>query len=293
MPPDPTAIRVAAALGARVVGMEALGGGAAGTVSRVGLADGRHVVAKAAARGLAGLDAEARSLRLLAERSALPVPRVLHAEPSLLIMEEMPGRPGADSNTQAHAAELLSSLHTLTSSDDTEGRGRFGLSFDNTCGPLAQPNAWLESWPTFFRERRLLPLIHGGRLPSGLADRLGRIAARLDEILPAAPPPSLLHGDIWSGNVLSEGGRITAFLDPSPYYGHAEAELAFITLFSTFGPAFFGRYFERTGTPPGEQRAFFDTRRHVYNLYPLLVHTRLFGAAYAEQLSGTLRALGF
>jgi fructosamine-3-kinase len=270
--------------------MESIGGGAAGSVWRVWLADGSTVVVKASGRA-GRLDAEARSLKLLAERSRLPVPRVLHADPTLLVLQDMPGSPGACPEAELHAAELLAALHA------ERENGRYGLGFDNTCGPLPQENTWCGSWPEFYRDRRLLAMtragVREGTIPAALAERVERIASRLDELLPAAPAPSLIHGDVWSGNVLCREGRVTAFLDPSPYFAHAEVELAFITLFSTFGERFFGRYFDLTGTAAEHRREFFRARREVYILYPLLVHVRLFGGGYADQLSRTLRGLGF
>ena len=101
---------------------------------------------------------------------------------------------------------------------------------------------------------------------------------------------ALIHGDVWTGNVLAENGRITGFLDPAPYYAHHEVELAFITLFGTFGEAFFARYGE-VGTRIDAE--FWETRRRVYNVYPLLVHVRLFGGGYVGELSANLDMLGF
>jgi fructosamine-3-kinase len=77
-------------------------------------------------------------------------------------------------------------------------------------------------------------------------------------------------------------------LDPSIYYAHPEIELAFITLFGTFGDAFFDRYQQLRPIRPG----FFESRRDIYNIYPLLVHARLFGGGYAQQISAALRGLG-
>jgi fructosamine-3-kinase len=166
---------------------------------------------------------------------------------------------------------------------------RYGLGFDNTIGPLPQPNAWLDSWPVFFAERRLIPMADAAAreraISSPLADAVVRLAARLGDLLPAGPPASLIHGDVWSGNVLSEGGVITAFLDPAAYYADAEVELAFITLFSTFGSRFFDAYQRSRPIDPG----FWATRRDLYNLYPLLVHARLFRGQYVAQLDSTLR----
>ena len=89
--------------------------------------------------------------------------------------------------------------------------------------------------------------------------------------------------------MLAERGRITGFIDPAIYFGHPEVELAFITLFNCFGEPFFQRYSELREIRAG----FFETRRDVYNLYPLLVHIRLFGGGYVQQTSSVLQKLGF
>ncbi len=126
-----------------------------------------------------------------------------------------------------------------------------------------------------------------GRLPSDVHERVQEVAARLDDWLDEPERPSLLHGDVWSGNILTDGGRVTGFVDPAIYYGHPEVELAFIGLFHTFGDRFFDAYAERR--PIGD--GFFDVRQHAYNLFPLLVHVRLFGGAYLGELVQTLGEL--
>ncbi len=273
------------AIGARPARSARIGGGAAGIVERVWLPDGSTVVAKTAR---SGLDIEGRMLRFLAERSALPVPRVLAESPGLLILEDMPGGPGVGGAAEEHAAELLAALHGIASPD-----GRYGLEFDGLIGPLKQPNAWSTSWVEFFREHRLLHMTSAaereGAITAGLARRLESLAERLGELIPDRPPCSLVHGDVWGGNVLCDGGRITAFLDPAVYYAHAEVELAFIELFSTFG----SRFFERYRTVHGIETGYRETRRQVYNLYPLLVHARLFGGAYVGQVERIVRSLGY
>ena len=118
--------------------------------------------------------------------------------------------------------------------------------------------------------------------------RIERFADNLDEWLIEPARPSLIHGDIWSTNVLASDNRITGFIDPAIYYGHPEIELAFITLFNTFGDPFFQRYDERNGIAPG----FFDTRRDIYNVYPLLVHVRLFGGGYWSGIEQVLSRHG-
>ena len=90
------------------------------------------------------------------------------------------------------------------------------------------------------------------------------------------------------GNILVEGGRVAAFIDPAISYSHAEVELAFGTLFGTFTERFFDAY--RSARPIDD--GFFEARRDLYNLYPLLVHARLFGAGYLAQIDATLRRFG-
>lgn len=275
------------ALGRRPTAVEPVGGGASGSVSRVRFEDGSVLIAKCSRA--ADLSIEGAMLSLLAERSRIPLPRVVHALPGLLLMEELPGTPGG--GAEEHAAELIAELHAVTSPD-----GRYGLEFDGLIGPLAQPNRRSASWVEFWRDSRLAPMCAGaareGALQQGEVRRLERLAARLGDLIPDRPPASLMHGDIWGGNVLTRAGRVTGFLDPAPYYGHAEVELAFITLFSTFGGVFFGRYRERTGSTQAEWREFMNVRRHLYNVYPLLVHLRLFGGAYLGELRGALDAIG-
>lgn len=268
-------------LGTSVTRMHGLSGGCIGEVYQADLADGREVVAKVDFGKTPRLDVEGYMLTYLAEHSTLPVPRVFHSTPSLLIMEFLPGDSRFSAKAQQHAAELLASLH--------EVRGaHYGLERDTLIGGLHQPNPPTDQWVSFFRDHRVLAMAKEGHrigaLPSETLKRVQRFAEKLDTLIDEPEFPSLLHGDVWTTNVLAEGPRITGFLDPAVYYGHPEIELAFTTLFGTFGDAFFGRYHEIRPIRPG----FFELRRDIYNLYPLLVHARLFGGGY---VSGVERVL--
>jgi fructosamine-3-kinase len=119
-------------------------------------------------------------------------------------------------------------------------------------------------------------------------NRLETLAGRLDRWIAEPAHPSLLHGDLWTGNILVNRGRVVGFIDPALYYGDAEIELAFGTLFGTFGRPFFERYGELRPLNPG----FFEERRDLYNLYPLLVHVRLFGGSYVGSVEATLDRFG-
>lgn len=224
-----------------------LHGGMIGQVFRVELADGRTVVAKTAdASGT--LDIEGYMLRYLREHSALLVPDVLHSEPTLLIMTFVEGSSHFSKAAEQHAAELLAALHASTAP-------AFGLERDTLIGPLHQPNPWTPSWIAFFRDHRLQYMARlaadASRLPRAMLPRVEQLAARLDSLLDEPDQPSLIHGDIWATNVLAVEDRVTAFLDPAIYYAHPEMELAYITLFNTFGDTFFERYHALRPIEPG------------------------------------------
>lgn len=285
---DPaTSDTIARALGAPPHNLHPLSGGCVAEVYRADIA-GDPVVIKVDQSRRPSLDIEARMLAYLAERSSLPVPRVLHAEPALLIMTWIDGRSACDPGAQRHAAELLADLHGISAPTPTS----FGLDFDTLIGALPQPNTATASWPDFFATFRLREMARqargAGRLPDRPHARIQRAADRCHQWLAHDPQPSLIHGDIWGGNILATPGRIAGFSDPAIYYADAEVELAFIALFSTFDAPFWDRYHELRPIDP----AFFQRRRDLYNLYPLLVHVRLFGAGYLAQLEATLDRLG-
>ncbi len=248
------------------------------------LRDKTQVVAKVGAPS-AKLSLEGWMLRTLKERSALPVPAVVHSADDLLVIEMLPSGASIDRNVEQHAAELIAALHEVTAPT-------FGLERDTLIGGLHQPNPQSKSWLAFFRDQRLLFMAgdaeRAGRLPAGVRNRIEGLCARLGEWIEEPAQPSLIHGDLWSGNVLASSGRISGFIDPAIYYADPEIELAFTTLFGTFGDAFFRRYGELRPLRAG----FFEERRDLYNLYPLLVHVRLFGGGYVGQVEAILHKFG-
>ena len=276
---------VEAHLGERLLSARPLGGGCIGEVYKVEMGDGTELVAKVDREGEAHLEREAYMLRYLRERSELPVPEVFHGSERLLLMEFVEGCSRFSEGAERQAAELLAGLHDVTAE-------AYGHERDTLMGSLDQPNSWTESWVEFFRDRRLLYLARvaheAGRLPTEDLGKVARLAERLDEYLEEPERPSLVHGDVWSANVLAEGDRITAFLDPAIYHADPEIELGFISLFNSFGDAFFERYGEIRSLRDG----FFEERCDLYNLYPLLVHVYFFGGGYLDSVRVTLRRFG-
>jgi fructosamine-3-kinase len=272
---------VAVALGVDVAAAVELDGGEVGTVSRVTLADGRTVVAK---RGVTPLTVEARMHRVLDEHG-LPVPHVEYASDTLLVLEDIPGDGAVTPDVERTVARHLAALHDVTAD-------RFGFPFDSLSGSYRKPNPWTESWVSFYREQRLLPLARATRdecrLSPATFDRLDALAADLDTLIPDRPPASLIHGDVWAENLVVGEDGVT-FLDPACACVHAEVELAYVD-FVGFGDAFFETYHAERSIHEG----FRDRRRDVYVLYPLLEHVRYFADdRYRDLLSTTLDRLGY
>jgi fructosamine-3-kinase len=255
--------------GRRVTSTRPLSGGCVGEVRLVSLADGGRLVAKLGP----GLEPEAWMLRRLAGCSRLPVPEVIHGDDDLILMTHVEAGGALEGPAQEHAAELLADLHGVT-------WHAYGLERDTVIGGLAQPNPETQSWLEFWRDHRLLYMagqaLAAGRLPAATMAGIERLAARLGEWIEEPERPSLVHGDAWAGNLLCRAGRVAAFIDPAIHFADAEVELAFGTMFGTFDDRFYRRYGELRPIRPG----FWEARRDLYTLWPLLVHVRLFGGSY-------------
>ena len=274
--------KLADILGARVVRSRSLGGGCVADVRRVDLEDGRAVVVK---RGQ-GLELEGWMLRWLRAHSAAPVPAVHYAAPDLLIMDFVDGESGRlTPAAEEHLGAIVAALHGVNGD-------AFGFERDTVIGGLKQPNPRETSWRRFFGEHRLMQMARAAqaaqRLPARTMARVETLAARLERWIDDAATPSLIHGDLWGGNILSRGERVTGLIDPAIHFADPEIELAFMTLFGSVGARFFASYGERRPIRAG----FFEARRDLYNLYPLLVHVRLFGGSYIAQVDRTLDRFG-
>jgi protein-ribulosamine 3-kinase len=232
--------------------------------------------------------AEAAGLNEIAGTRTVRVPRpVCHGvSPAAcwIVLEHLELAPGNDRSLR-DLGRGLARLHRVTS-------GRYGWHRENTVGATPQINTWTDDWIAFWRERRLGYQL---RLAAsrGRSGRLTASGERLLEKLPAffkdyAPPPSLLHGDLWSGNTgMTESGEPVIY-DPAVYYGDREADLAMTELFGGFPPSFYDAYRNEYPPEPG-----YKTRKHLYNLYHVLNHLNLFGGSYgaqAERMIGQLLA---
>ena len=260
--------RLADLAGADVASRIPLHGGDLSKVERVELTDGRRIVAKHGPY----VDREAKMLRAMSNRGA-PVPTVLGQTEGLILLEYLLESPPTPQGW-ASLGQSLRHLHDSTA--DT-----YGWSEDYAFGAVGIANTQTIDWPNFWGNQRLLTGAES--LPPDIAKRLQALAHRLPDLLPQHPPAALLHGDLWGGNVLFTD-QTAYFIDPACYFGDAEVDLAMLTLFGRPPDAFFDGY--------GALCADHEKRRPVYQLWPALVHLRLFGAGYRGMVTGLLDSLG-
>jgi fructosamine-3-kinase len=251
------------------------GGGCINEAWLVRDGEDRYFVKLNAADGLAMFETEAAALKELAATETLQVPRPITygsaSDRSYLALEALAfGSPKAGS--WEAMGRQLARLHRSTARS-------FGWHRDNVIGSTPQHNDWFDDWAAFFRERRLRPQFElaqkkGFRFAESDA-LLGQVEALLAD---HTPEPSLLHGDLWSGNASFLDDGTPVIYDPASYYGDRETDLAFSEFFGGFPASFYSAYEEEWPLPPG-----YEQRKVLYNLYHVLNHANLFGGAYAGQ----------
>lgn len=224
---------------------------------------------------------EARGLEALrAAGSALAIPRVIAAAgptssgPGFLILEYLPPRSGGTREDEA-LGRGLAAVHAHEAP-------RYGFECATYCGATRQDNTSCDSWPEFYATRRLGPLLDALGLRGDERRPFDRLIERLAGILPASTP-SLVHGDLWSGNVLATA-RGPALVDPSCAYADREMEFGITTLFGGLSARAWAAYEEAWPLLPGWRE-----RNPLYQVYHLLNHALLFGGGYLAQAGAAAR----
>ena len=220
------------------------------------------------------LGTEAAMLRILLG-AGIPAPMVEGEHDGVLLLEFVENDAVFSAKAWADIGVQVRRLH------DRHGE-TYGWPADYALGTVALDNRESRDWPRFWGEQRLVAT--AALLDRPWRERVDRLAARLGDLLPADPPPALLHGDLWTGNILVQDGRLAALVDPACYHGHAEVDLAMLDLF---------------GSPPEEFRQAYGPldpgwreRRPIYQLFPALAHVRLWGSGYFAMTDRLLAAVG-
>lgn len=262
-----------------------LGGGSINTAYRVSDPRRRFFLKLNRADALAMFQAEAAGLAELNQAVGLRVPAVLahgttvgHAFLVLEYIDLQPLAPAA----MTRLGEALADMHGIVAA-------RHGWHRDNTIGASAQPNARHPQWLEFYRENRLATMLDAlAAEHPDLARDGDALLAVLDELLAGhRPEPSLVHGDLWGGNVGMDEAGTPVLYDPAVYYGDRETDLAMAELFGGFSPLFFEAYWGAWPMSAGYRHV----RRPLYQLYHLLNHARLFGGHYVAESRRVMQGL--
>ncbi len=210
--------------------------------------------------------------------SSLIIPKVIWSKevddfPGLVLMEYL--QPAANlSGQDEQLGRGIAQLHRKTAS-------RFGFHHSNYCGTTLQDNTWTDNWPEFYAQRRIWSLVEQIKKSRGMSlEELKiyeRLVIRMAVLLPHQTIPSLIHGDLWSGNYMYTANG-PALIDPACYYADREMELGMMKLFGGFSPHVWDAYQEEFPLPEGWQQ-----RNRLYQLYHILNHYLLFGVSYGQQ----------
>jgi fructosamine-3-kinase len=279
MVPDPVKQWCRAQGYGEVTAEHPVGGGCINSGARLQTASGRSLFLKTNRHVPADMfEREMEGLQALHIADGPRVPSAYLFGTDFLLMEDLSPAPRLV-DYWTRFGRKLAGLHNHIST-------QFGFHHNNYIGSTPQMNPWTPDGYIFFEEQRLLYQARLARR-KGLFDnasqqRVERLAGHLQDLIPEQPP-SLLHGDLWSGNALSDSGGGPALIDPAVHYGWAEAELAMTALFGSFPEQFYLSYQEIRPLEIG----FWD-RFPIYNLYHLLNHLNLFGEGYLGQVQSIL-----
>jgi fructosamine-3-kinase len=275
----------------KIAQTDRLSGGDINKAYGLTLTTGQHIFMKANAKDNAAFfTAEAAGLQAIADTHTIGTPRILCCGTddgedvgySFLLLEYIQSA-GRRSDYWEVLAQELAAMHSVpvfrqAQEPQVEGPAQqYGFPQNNFIGARPQNNTWSDSWITFFRDQRLAPQFRDADSYFTPADRekITKLLDNLDRFLVEPERPSLLHGDLWAGNVMCGPDGKAMLIDPACYIGHREADLAMTQLFGGFPQAFYEEYKKAAPLQPG-----YEERRDLYNLYQLLNHLNLFGPTY-------------
>ena len=201
--------------------------------------------------------------------SSFKVPKVLAVNKKYLVLEFLQA---GGKKCWRKFGENLAELHSSYGL-------KFGLNSDNYIGTLNQRNLFYDKWCDFYINNRIIPFIEGLNYDKKIVVKLEKLALKLDEFFDNNIKPCLIHGDLWANNFMFCENNEIGLFDPSVYYGYSETDIAMSKLFGGFDKAFYESYYYHA---PKNSKS--NERIEILKIYPLLVHAKLFGKSYLEDI---------
>lgn len=275
----------------QITGSIPVSGGDINRASCLSLSSGKKVFIKSnSVSNMSFFDAEEAGLDAIAATHAISTPSLLckgidsKDNISFLMMEMIDSSSPVKDYWEVFGRELAH-MHLADTEDIAPGI-RYGFTSDNFIGATGQINTPCDSWTDFFRIRRLEPQFKMAEryFDNTFMKDILKLLDRTDELITEPERPSLLHGDLWSGNIMTGNDGKAMLIDPASYIGNAEADIAMTELFGRLPGRFYSSYNEINPIKPG-----YEDRRELYNLYHLLNHLNLFGSGYLMSVIHTVK----
>ena len=210
-------------------------------------------------------------------------PKIYYQNDDLIIMDYIKHNKYKGDNFEKELADKISSIHKIKNS-------KYGFEFDTPIGALKQPSKYNKSWVNFFRENRLGMIFNlinkSNPMPNTINLKIERILNKLEDLIPNNPTPSLIHGDLWEGNILFNKGKIAGLIDPGIHFAHNEMEISYLTWFKYVTDNFLNYYSEIYKIDK-----YFSKYEPIYQLYYCLLNIHLWDRKYianANELTNTI-----
>ena len=218
--------------------------------------------------------AETKGLTILKETDIIYIPEIINSDKDFLLLEFI------EKKEKTHIfwenfGRKISEIHRVSND-------HFGLDHDNFIGSLDQENGKEEKWIEFFIKKRIKPQLRINEFPHKILNSFDKLFLKIENLFPEENP-ALLHGDLWSGNFICSNNE-PVLIDPAIYFGHREMDISMTKLFGGFNERFYESYNENYSLSEG-----WIEREKICNLYPLLVHAKLFGGHYYKEIERSVQ----
>ena len=213
-------------------------------------------------------------------------PKIYSNDDMYMVISYMNNDGIAPSKTKDDFLNAIISMHSLSK----EG---YGFNFDTQIGGLKQPNNQQDNWVDFYREFRLgyiFELINSNNSMEKLINfKIEKLLKNLEDFIPKKPKASLLHGDLWEGNILFNNKDFIGFIDPGSFYGHNELEISYLRWFN---PVFVDDYFLKKYNDVIKISKDYLTYEPIYQLYYSLLNVYLWDRKYVNDVKRLLNKVG-
>ena len=226
---------------------------------------------------------EGKSLEYFNKKIPGLFPSVRFYSEDLLVMDFIQNNGIRDENYQKNLINEIIKIHSIS-------HEKYGFEFDSQIGGLRQPNKYSNNWAVFFRDNRLnfifeiINKMHP--MPHSVNKKIEKLVKNLDNLIPSNPKISLLHGDLWEGNILYNNGKIAGLIDPGLYFGHSELEIAYLTWFKFIDKKFIQNYSNIINL----EKSYFEYEA-IYQLYFSLLNVHLWDRNYIKNVEDLLNSI--